>query len=57
MKNENREFKSIDVTGGSHTGTKKTEAKGKIRDTFYKDQMHMPNTGMNYFGCRGRGDY
>ncbi len=57
MKNENREFKSIDVTGGAHAGYEETKAKQEIKDTFYKDQMHVPNFGMNYFGCKGRGDY
>ena len=57
MENKNREFKSIDSAGGAHTGDKKTEQKQEIKDIFYKDQMHMPHVGMNYFGCRGRGDY
>ena len=57
MENKNREFKSIDVTGGANMDYEKTEAKHEIKDMFYKDQMHMPNFGMNYFGCKGRGDY
>lgn len=53
MENENK-FNAIDDMGGAAFESSETAALG---ESIAKDQMHMPCSGINFFGCGAGGEF
>lgn len=54
MENENK-FNSIDDMGGA--AFESSEATEFSANGMAKDQMHMPCSGINFFGCGAGGEF